>query len=206
MQRKEGPLMENRKVDFVQIPDSREADFALLENREVHLAQVLEFRENKAAIQKEMGMDMSKGVVVSLGMNIPGPVKSGTLLSEAFHEGKVRTEELIARQGGRIAQKAVLEEQAGYAAIYLVKGIDRHTLKKEAVRLEETHPLGRLFDLDVLGEDGCPVTREEAGAERRTCLLCGRDAKVCGRNRTHSVEELQRKVREILVQWKAGQK
>ena len=36
--------------------------------------------------------------------------------------------------------------------------------------------------------------------------LCGRDAKVCGRNRTHSVEELQRKVREILVQWKAGQK
>ncbi len=175
-----------------------------MENREVSLAQILEFRENKAAIQNEMVMHTSGGAVMSLGMNIPGPVKSGSLLWEAFHEGKARVEALIAGQGGTVVQRAVLEEGAGYAAIYLVNGIDRYVLKREAVRLEETHPLGRLFDLDVLGEGRGPITREAAGGKRRTCLLCGRDAKVCGRNRTHSVEELQKKVWEMLTQWKAG--
>lgn len=197
--------MKGKKTDFAQVPGNRGTNLAQIPgNREASLAQVLEFRENKAAIQKEMGMYASNGVVLSLGMNIPGPVKTGTLLSGAFHEGEARAEELIARQGGAIVRKVVLEETAGYAAIYLTEGIDRYVLKKEAVRLEETHPLGRLFDLDVLGEDHCPVTREEAGAERRSCLLCGRDAKVCGRNRTHSVEELQKKVWEILTRWKAG--
>lgn len=176
-----------------------------MESREVSLVQVLEFREKKAAIQNEMSMHTSGDTVMSLGMNIPGPVKNGSLLSEAFQEGQARAEELITRQGGVIVQRAVLEEMAGYAAIYLINGIDRYMLKREAVRLEETHPLGRLFDLDVLGEDCGPITREEAGAERRTCLLCGRDAKICGRNRTHSVEELQKKVREILMQWKEAE-
>lgn len=176
-----------------------------MENREVSLAQVLEFREKKAAIQNEMSMHAPEGTIISLGMNIPGPVKSSPLLSEAFQEGKTRLEELIGHQGGVIVQKAVLEETAGYAAIYLVKESNRYTLKKEAVRLEETHALGRLFDLDVLGENQRPLTREEVGAQRRTCFLCGRDAKACGRNRTHRVEELQKKVQEILIQWKAGQ-
>lgn len=90
-----------------------------MENREVSLAQILEFRENKAAIQNEMVMHTSGGAVMSLGMNIPGPVKSGSLLWEAFHEGKARVEALIAGQGGTVVQRAVLEEGAGYAAIYL---------------------------------------------------------------------------------------
>lgn len=175
-----------------------------MENKEASLMQVLEFREKKAQIQRELGAQGTENVVISLGLNIPGPVKSGPLLLEAFREGQRCLKQMIENLGGTEIQSSVIEEPAGYASVCLVRGIDRYMLKKETVWLEESHALGRLFDLDVFGENQEPITREMAGAGRRCCFLCGQDAKICGRNRTHSVKELQDKVQEILVQWKEG--
>lgn len=114
---------------------------------EVTLIDVMEFRELKALIQSEMLLRNKDGLVVSLGMNIPGPVKSGPSILEAFQEGKKSLERIMESHSGAVIQKAILEENAGYAAIYLVYGIDRLELKRETVRLEETHPLGRIFDI-----------------------------------------------------------
>lgn len=169
---------------------------------EVTLMDVMEFRELKASIQTEMRSQETDGIVVSLGMNIPGPIKSGPFIFEAFQEGKKSLEQLLQSQAGVVLQETVLEKKAGYAAIYLIQGTDRQELKKKTVQLEETHPLGRIFDIDVMAENGEPLTRETIGADRRRCLICGQDAKVCGRNRSHSVAELQGKVFEIIERWK----
>lgn len=173
-----------------------------MENRETTLFEVMDFRERKAGIQEEMRAHCPDGIVVSLGMNIPGPVKSGPLIYEAFLEGKRSLESLIKTQKGTVMQTAVLEENAGYAVVYLLYGADGKVMKKEAVALEETHALGRLFDIDVVGQDGSLLTRVQAGAAKRRCLICGKDAKVCGRNRTHNIKELQDKVLEIIEKWK----
>ncbi|MDO4306111.1 MAG: citrate lyase holo-[acyl-carrier protein] synthase [Eubacteriales bacterium] len=173
-----------------------------MENREVTLYEVLDFREKKAGIQAEMRAQCPGGIVVSLGMNIPGPVKSGPLFYEAFLEGKRSLEGMLKTQQGKVMQMAVLEENAGYAAIYFLSGADGGMLKKEAVFLEESHALGRLFDIDVEGQDGRLMSRVQAGTGKRTCLICGKEAKACGRNRTHSVKELQDKVLEIIGAWK----
>ena len=184
----------------------------------VTLPEMLEFREEKAFLQnqllreaagkKERGgteqRDENQAAVISLGMNIPGPVKSGPSVYGAFLEGCRCVETAVAEAGGKVEQAEVLEKKSGYAAVYLVAGVDRTDLKKSAVKLEETHPLGRLFDIDVFDEEGSPMIRELVGAGRRKCLLCGKDAKECGRSRTHSVEELQKKVFEIIGSWKAG--
>ncbi len=74
-------------------------------------------------------------------------------------------------------------------------------VKKITVDLEENHPLGRLFDIDVYDADGAAVSRQELGVPGRKCLICHEDAKACGRSRTHSVEELQRRVYEIIRSW-----
>lgn len=176
-----------------------------MENREVTLMEVLDFREEKVNVQKRMYRKNPGGIVVSLGMNIPGPVKTGTSVLCAFYEGANVLKNAILKGAGRIEEEQMLEENAGYAAIYLVRGIDRVKLKGMAVTLEETHPLGRIFDLDVLKENLQPVSRTELGATRRKCLICSRDAKICGRSRAHTIQELQVKTATIIEQWKERQ-
>lgn len=176
-----------------------------MENREVTLMEVLDFREEKVNVQKRMYRDNPDGIVVSLGMNIPGPVKTGSSILCAFYEGVNVLKNLVLEGSGRIVEEQKLKESAGYAAIYLVRGIDRVKLKEMAVSLEETHPLGRIFDVDVLKENLEPVSRTELGAARRKCLICGGDAKICGRSRAHTIQELQAKTAAIIEQWKERQ-
>ncbi|MDD3369991.1 MAG: citrate lyase holo-[acyl-carrier protein] synthase [Lachnospiraceae bacterium] len=175
-----------------------------MQRAEVTLDEVMGFREIKAIEQRKMLEYKTDGIVVALGMNIPGPVKSGPSIKEAFQQGKDKLDKIILQQKGTVLQKSEFERKAGYAVIYLVFGIDKWVLKKETVYLEESHPLGRIFDIDVIGEDAVAITREMVYAKRRSCLLCEQDAKVCGRSRNHSVKELQDKVLEIIELWKAG--
>lgn len=108
---------------------------------------------------------------------------------------------MLAKSGGTIRETVIMDEPAGCAALYVVTGTDARVLKRKAVSLEETHPCGRLFDIDTLDSKGMPITREQVGSGKRTCLLCNRDAKVCGRSRTHSVEELTDQVWRMIEIW-----
>ncbi|MDL2301639.1 citrate lyase holo-[acyl-carrier protein] synthase [Lachnospiraceae bacterium OttesenSCG-928-D06] len=175
-----------------------------MENWEVTMMEVLDFRERKANVQKDMYVGHSDKTVVSLGMNIPGPVKSGSSVYLAFCEGKMILQEAIKSESGRIVKEQVFEEKAGYAAIYLVQGIQRDQMKKITTLLEETHPLGRLFDMDVLKENSESLSRTGIGATPRKCLLCHGDAKVCGRSRAHKIQELQEKTASIIQEWEKG--
>ena len=65
-------------------------------------------------------------------------------------------------------------------------------------RALQQHPLGRLFDLDVLHTDGRSLSRREFDLPPRRCLICDDLAAVCGRSRRHSNEELQVRIRQIL--------
>ena len=62
--------------------------------------------------------------------------------------------------------------------------------------MKESHPLGRLFDMDVLGPDGRKLSR----MRYRKCLICGRQAQECSRSRTHTVREMQDAVDLMLNQ------
>lgn len=62
------------------------------------------------------------------------------------------------------------------------------------VEFEETHPFGRLIDIDiVILKEGMvvPVSREAFNYAPRQCFICEQTAKVCARNRKHSLEELE---------------
>lgn len=171
---------------------------------EVSLAEVLCFRENKASVQFKMLEECSDGIVVSLGMNIPGPIKCTPLIEEAFYAGIQELEEVIERPGREILKKTVLKERAGCAAVYLVKEADGMQMKQEMILLEKSHMMGRIWDIDVIGKEGV-ISRKSVGAQGRKCFLCGLDAKVCGRNRSHGIGELQTRTAEIILKWKTGQ-
>lgn len=169
--------------------------------REVTMQEVLDFREEKAGIQAKMHRNNPDGIVVSFGMNIAGPIKSGSTILLGFREGEKEIETTIETIGGTLVEKQTLEGVAGYAAFYVVTKLERMQLKKALVLLEENHQLGRLWDIDVLKENMEPISRVEIGATRRKCLLCEQDAKVCGRSRAHTVAELQEKVETMIKSW-----
>ena len=64
--------------------------------------------------------------------------------------------------------------------------------------IEEAHPLGRLFDIDVLDSEGHKLSRPQY----RPCLICGNQAQLCARTRRHTVAEMQAKIEEMLSTWK----
>lgn len=180
----------------------QKAEDTALEQREVTLGEVLAFRDEKAGIQETLLEQNPAGCVVSLGMNIPGPVKRNEAVQAAFEAGRAELARLIADQGGQVRQEAVLLLPGGCAAACLVLGAEPLALKRAAVALEETHPLGRLFDLDVLGQDRLALSRTAVGAQGRKCLLCGGDAKACGRSRSHPVQALQARAFGIIAAWR----
>lgn len=62
---------------------------------------------------------------------------------------------------------------------------------------EETHPVGRLFDLDVIDINGQKLSRPSF----RKCIICGCQAQECARTRKHSVNEMQSKIEEMLMEF-----
>lgn len=78
--------------------------------------------------------------------------------------------------------------------LWAVVSCDPFEAKRVAVNIEETHPLGRLMDIDVIGADGVPISRDAVGAPPRKCLICGENARVCMRLKSHSYSDLIEKI------------
>lgn len=70
--------------------------------------------------------------------------------------------------------------------------------KQAAVRIEDTHRLGRLFDIDVIQSDLRPMSRKDIGMAPRKCLLCDNEARLCMRMRLHTPEDIKHHI-ETLV-------
>lgn len=63
--------------------------------------------------------------------------------------------------------------------------------------IEETHPLDRLYDMDVIDPDGNTLSR----SRYRKCLLCNCQAQECARSRKHSVDEMFAAVMHMIREW-----
>ena len=92
-------------------------------------------------------------------------------------ELRVRGDELGVRFGGRLIERDL---ETGYEA-YLITPLPLLDAKRIAVQIEDTHPLGRLFDIDIIDKDGVPVSRDRVGSRPRRCLVCDREARYCMR-------------------------
>lgn len=72
------------------------------------------------------------------------------------------------------------------------------TLKRLTVGIEESHRLGRLFDIDVFIHTPTPLGRTALGLAARRCLVCDRPAHECVRSRRHRLPELYAKIATLV--------
>lgn len=170
---------------------------------EATLLEILDARENRVRKQKELLTRFQKPLLC-FSMNIPGPEKWNGNISIGFTVGN-----LLLRQNLGSAKLLHFEAHhstAGCEAYYVVD-LSAQTLKQVAIEVENTDPIGRLFDMDVLDEQGRHLSREDFGFHPRKCLICDQDARICARSRNHGLESLTAKVKELLqiaaTQWLA---
>lgn len=167
----------------------------------VTLEEMLAYREDKVRRQEELQKKHKNTVIVALGMNIPGPKKTSPGILKAFTAGAEALDRSFAHEKIRVIEEAAIKDKAGLCKLYAAESQDPYLVKRITVYLEENHPLGRLYDIDVYDGNGRGVSREELGIAARRCLICNKDAKICGRNRSHGVEELYERVEEIIETW-----
>lgn len=160
------------------------------------LEQVLARREARQHRQREV-IDERHMPLVSITVVSPGPVKLSPTIRRVFDEA---CDETLARLG-EVERFPIwlAEEYVGATGPELLLAVDAHAslIKPALVDLEDRHAWGRLWDLDLIDEDGSPVPRTAVGAPPRRCLLCERPSPECARSRRHSVAELERAVADI---------
>ncbi len=161
---------------------------------EVSLMQVLTARERRVKRQKELLEQYGKPLLC-FTMNIAGPVKLSPLIRRGFQAGCEALEDRL--PAGSVKRIEITEEITGCEAIYVVD-MEPVGLKTIATHIEDSHGLGRLFDMDVIGTDLCKLDREAVGGGSRDCIVCGAPGRGCASRRVHSVEQLQRATRDIL--------
>ena len=164
----------------------------------VTLEQLLDAREARAARQQEL-LAKHGGALVCLTVNMPGPVKRCVLSDRLFTLGARAVSQVL--DGVRFSE--LRQTPAGCEGFWCVSGSPL-AVKRALCRLEEDHPLGRLWDIDVLGPDGVPVSRRALGLPPRRCLLCSRPAVLCARSGAHPLSELLCAMRQTLARWESA--
>ena len=158
----------------------------------VDLLTMLAARERR--VGRQQALLQAYGLpLVSFTLNIAGPVKNSPLIRRGFRLGRRLLLQQLSCEKAEIVRQEETDEPTGCEGLYVVR-MDAEKLKRITCSLEDSLPVGRLFDMDVLSPDGTKLDRPQP----RRCLICGGPAKDCARSRTHSVPELQAKTKSIL--------
>ena len=165
-------------------------------NTDVTVQDMLAARD--ARVQRQLAMQARwQGTVVSLTMNIAGPVKVTPWIARGFDAAVALVEAQLDRHGVAVRETSTIKAHTGHEALWAVDA-DAGVAKRLLCAVEDADRFGRLLDIDVISADGVKVARDEIGKPPRRCLLCGGEAMACARSRTHTVEALQAETQRIL--------
>lgn len=139
--------------------------------------------------------------VLSFMLNIPGEDKN---FKEAvdFHKKYIeKIKKLLEENEIKILFEDYENLITGMEYIGVLDG-DGREIKKLMMEVEEESIGGRLLDLDIYDKDFSQISRSSLGLAERKCIICDDLARTCIKKERHSQDELEKKVREILKNYK----
>lgn len=160
------------------------------------LMQILAAREERAERQKTF-LSKHRCTLISFTMNIAGPIKTSSLIRRGFEQGLEDISDAIGIFD--IKERYIATPSTGCEALIALAG-DSRVIKKLCVNIEESSPLGRLFDIDVIDQNGNKLEREN----ERDCIVCGAPGRGCSAGRLHPIEEIQSATTRILNDYFKG--
>lgn len=140
--------------------------------------------------------------VLSFMLNIPGEDKN-------FEDAVIFHEKLIKKIKNILEKediKILLEEynnlNTGMEYLAVLNGEGKF-IKEKMIGLEEESREGRLLDIDIYDRDFKQISRSSLGLSERKCIICDDIARTCIKKERHRQDELEKKVREILKNYKS---
>lgn len=162
----------------------------------VSMDDMLMAREERAARQAAAFMQFSRPLL-SITVVMPGPTKDSRLVRRVMESAVQQIDALIHRKRWHQLSREVFWQNTGPQAIYVLD-IEAQVLKSVAMHLEERHPIGRLWDLDVITSSGEGLSRSQLWRPARRCLLCDSPAKECARSCRHPLPELLKEIQRMV--------
>ncbi|WP_392562661.1 citrate lyase holo-[acyl-carrier protein] synthase [Orbus sturtevantii] len=168
-------------------------------NRPITLAQLLAAKERRAALQQRL-INRYSLPLISLTITIPGPIKLTPYSLFLFAQACTQIEAYY--QQNKIACLNVIKnsDASGPEGFFVLSQTEQQ-LKQACMDIEDSHPLGRLWDIDVISaQNSISISRNILGYPPRKCLICGNEAKFCARARIHTIDELTSTIETIARQ------
>ncbi len=166
----------------------------------ITLEQLLQSRDERRQRQQQLLSAHPDATLVCLTVVIPGSEKRNDI---SLTVARAAVEALRKTLGHTLILCEERDLITGFEA-YLITTLAERDVKLLTCEIEDAHPLGRLFDIDVIGGNGLPMTRADVGRAERGCLLCDQPARYCMRNRTHTTEELLQFIEKIVASYIKG--
>jgi holo-ACP synthase len=159
------------------------------------LGELLRAREARAHRQAAW-RERHGAPLVSITLVSPGRIKDSQAWRDVMCKALDVVDTTLAQHALPVLARSVFWARTGAEALYAVHG-DPLCVKRAMVELEDSHPLGRLWDLDVIDERG-PLSRRASGMRPRRCFVCDRDAHACARARRHPLPDLLAVIERII--------
>ena len=163
-------------------------------DKPVDLMKMLEARERRSFVRHHFFSTCADQVLIQFTVNIPGERKNGSMVRSIFREGLWTLFHTLPE--AFMLSHTDDRKITGPEGFFSLQG-NGWEIKRKLSRIEECHPLGRLWDMDVFTGSDSSVSRSEVGFEERICLICGNPAHECARSRSHSIESILLKIRDI---------
>jgi holo-ACP synthase len=162
----------------------------------VSLAQILAARDRRAARQ-QAALGRFALPVVSLGAVMPGPVKDSVLSRTILDAATRSLDSLFFQRAWPVHSFEPVDGPTGPEALYVVEA-GALVIKQAVAGLEDSLPLGRLWDIDVICPQRGLLSRRMLGHRPRRCLLCEDEAHACARSQRHSLADLLTVIEETV--------
>lgn len=163
---------------------------------DVTLSELLQSRDDRHRMHLDL-LNRHPGLtLVSVTMVMPGPVKSNAI-SIALAD---KAQQFLLSCRPFLVENLIRRDLNTGSEIYFLSRLPLADTKRMCCRVEDEHPLGRLWDFDVIRPDSTPLSRTEIGLPARKCILCGDDAITCIRGRRHTVPELYARVEQLFTE------
>jgi len=168
-------------------------------NRPITLTQLLTAKEQRAALQKTLISQYSQPLI-SLTITIPGSIKLTPCSLFLFEQACTQIEAYYKKNQIECLTMIKNTDVTGPEGFFILNQAEQQ-LKQACMEIEDSHPLGRLWDIDVISaKNHTGISRNALGYPPRKCLICGNEAKVCARTRKHTTDELIAKIETIARQ------
>lgn len=168
----------------------------------VSLEEILLARDKRAARQHHI-LACYRLPLISLTLVAPGAVKNSPVWQRVADYARQTIMAHCQRQGWACVWDNAVDSPSGPEWMAAVRAPGRK-LKQTLLLLEDQHPLGRLWDIDVIDSDGRAISRRALGTAPRQCLICSEEAHVCARTRRHTPDLLLEEIAKRIERYERG--